>query len=128
MDRAALTACLQREFAEIIAEASIDLVAILDSVEAVYGRTPDLPTIWAEPLADYFLLRRARRAFLTMFDVGVEGDTYRLNQLYQNVVKELPAAEARVAWLVIPVPSNAGKLVTLELAYLEPDGEEVAAW
>lgn len=123
MDRVALTAYLEREFAEIITEASIVLDRILDSVEAVYGWTPDLLSLWEEPLADYYLLRRAKRAFMVMFDVGVEGDTYRLNQLYKNVTDALPKAEAIVAWLVSPVTpdtSNTGRIVTLEIPYLEP--------
>lgn len=123
MDREPLRAYLQREFAEVIAEAGIDLNPVLDAVARVFAGIADLAGVWAEPLADYYLLRRARRAFLTMFDVGVEGDTYRLNQLYKNVEAELPKAEVRVAWLVLPhAPdtSGIGEVVTIHSPYLTP--------
>lgn len=127
MDRAALTAYLQREFAEVIAEAGIDVEPILDAVEQVYILTTDLALVWREPLGDYYLLRRAKRAFLAAFDVGVEGDSYRLNQLFKNVEAELPKAEARVAWLVIPGAEDGPKFVTISTPFLA-DGWGDATW
>lgn len=131
MDRAALQAYLEREFAELIAEAGIDLDPILDAVARVYAGMDGLLLVWAEPLADYYLLRRAKRALLTAIDVGVERDTYRLNQLYKNVSDELPKAEARVGWLVLPVQEAADdgpKLVTLSTPFLSDSWSSVTGY
>lgn len=123
MDRDALRAYLEREYAELIAEAGIALDPVLDAVARVFAGMEDLPALWAEPLGDYYLLRRAKRALLTAIDVGIEGDTYRLNQLYKNVSDELPKAEARVSWLVLPVQEtdDGPKVVALHMPFLTPD-------
>ncbi len=126
MDRYALRLYLEREFPEIIAEAGIDLESILDAVEAVLGRTPDLDLLWLEPLAEYYLLRRAERAFTVQFPLSSEGDTYNLSKLFDQVQKLLAGVRAQVAWLVTPrAPdtSGAGEMVTIHMPFLdEPVG------
>jgi len=128
MDREALRTYLTREYAELIAEAGIDLEPILDAVAQVYTVTTDLVLVWAEPLGDYYLLRRAKRALVTAFDIGVEGDSYRLNQLYKNVEAELAMAEARVSWLVIPGVEDGPKFVTLNTPFLSDSWSSVTGY
>ena len=100
MDAVALTAYLEAEWPELIAEAGIDAARIVAMVEARYTDDPTLDASWAEPLADYYLLRRAVRAFTPNMNVGTGGDNYALRQQYENAVTELARAEARVAGLV----------------------------
>lgn len=100
MDPVALTAYLQAEWPELIAEASLDVPRIVATVEEHYTADPALADSWAEPLADYYLLRRAVRAFTVNMNVGTGGDSYALRQQYENAVQQLAAAEARVAALV----------------------------
>lgn len=125
MDRTALLAYLAAEWAEIIAEAGIDVDYIADQVEAVFAAQPELDTRWAEPLADYYLLRRAVRAFSIEIDVTIEGDSYRLSQRKQ--IESLFATRAaEVAWIVSPDGgdgSSIGKVVTIGMPYLTPESD-----
>lgn len=102
MNGAALTAYLNDEWAEVIATAPVDVTTVVTRAEAVYAAKPGLSDAWAEALGDYFLLRRADRAFTAQFDVSVEGNSFRLNQLHANVQDALKRAQITVGWLVDP--------------------------
>jgi hypothetical protein len=111
MDAAALTAYLETEWAEVIAEASIDPARIVSIVEEAYTADPTLSDGWAEPLGDYYLLRRAARAFAVDFDVTLGNNSYRLSQR-KTIDKLLENAYAQIAWIVDP-EGGAGGLVTI---------------
>lgn len=111
MDDAAVTAYLQREYPEIIAEVGIDLPAVIAAVNDVLFTRPTLdPLDWANPLADYFLLRRALRGLANRMRIGISGDSYALKDMFDNVKVLYGLAESLVAWLVVPVstPSRRG--------------------
>lgn len=132
MDRLALDAYLTAWWLEVIAEAAIDIGVVLDAVEAVFATQPDLSDAWAEPLGDSFLLRRAVRSFAVSFDVGVEGDTYRLEQLYKHVSELSAAAYARVRWIVEPLQpedEQIGQVITVRSDFLTgPNVTGAEAW
>lgn len=116
MDPLALAAYLDAEWPEVIAEAGIDVARIVAIVEEAYAADPLLADRWAEPLADYYLLRRALRAFTANMDVALGGDSYKLKQQYDNVLAQYQLAEARVIALVAPEPALT--VGTWELPYL----------
>lgn len=117
MDPVALTAYLEAEWPELIAEAGIDPARIVAVVEEHFLADPDLVSSWAEPLADYYLLRRAVRAFTANMNVSTDGDSYALRQQYENAVAELKRAEAKVAGLVEAETVPAGPF-TIDLNFL----------
>jgi hypothetical protein len=125
MDRAAVEAYLNAEYPELIVEANLtgELDVILDSVDAALTARPDVSVLWANALADYFLLKRVRAVFAVNFDVRDEDGGYSLNQQYKNVEAMLAKAEARVLWIVDPVivdpdSESIGKVVTVSMPYL----------
>lgn len=117
MDPLALAAYLDAEWPEVIAEAGIDVARIVAIVEEAYAADPLLADRWAEPLADYYLLRRALRAFTANMDSTLKsGASYKLKQQYDNVLAQYQLAEARVIALVAPEPALT--VGTWELPYL----------
>lgn len=118
MDTVALTAYLEAEWPELIAEASIDPARIVAIVEEHYLADTDLVDSWAEPLADYYLLRRAVRAFTPNMNVGTGGDSYALRQQYENAAKEFAAAEAKVTTLINKDAWSLGEPFTIDLNFL----------
>lgn len=117
MDRDALLAYLTGWWPELIAEASIDTDIVLDAVESYYTADPTLEETWAQPLADYFVLRRALTAFIVDFDVTTEGDSYRLSQRADRLQKLFEAAYGKVSWLVSEDDADIGAVVTVSEAY-----------
>lgn len=119
MDRVAVAAYLNAEYPELIAEANLtSLEVILDSVEAALAARPDVSVLWANALADYFLLKRVRAVFAPNFDVRDEDGGYSLNQQFKNIDSMLAKAEAKVLWIVDPIVPDAdaegvGKVVTI---------------
>jgi hypothetical protein len=122
MDAAALTAYLETEWAEVIAEASIDPARIVGIVAEAYLADPALSDGWAEPLGDYYLLRRAARAFAVDFDVTLGDNSYRLSQR-KTIDKLLANAYGHVAWIVDPEGGDAGGLVTISKDFWMHTGE-----
>ena len=118
MDSAALTAYLNAEWPEVIAEASIDVSRIVSIVDEVYDADSTLDDSWAQPLGDYYLLRRAVRAFSVGFDVSLSGDSYRQSQLHKMVSEHYAAAAAQVAGIVGPDDAAEPAIVTITSDYL----------
>lgn len=120
MDTATLLAYLDTEWSELIAEAGINPETIVAMVGEHYLDDPTLAATWAQPLADYYLLRRAVRAFTPNMNIGTGGDNYALRQQYENAVQQLAKAEAKVAWIVAPdaVAGMTPQPVTIDLNFL----------
>ncbi|HEU0164939.1 MAG TPA: hypothetical protein VFQ54_07830, partial [Thermomicrobiales bacterium] len=70
-DVSAVTTYLTDHYPELIAEASItDLDPVVSDVTAIYIAYPTLDTGWANPLADYYFLKRVAAAFAPNFDLS----------------------------------------------------------
>lgn len=100
MDPTAITTYLTTWYPELIAETGIDPAVIVGRVIETYDADTDLADAWANPLARYYLLDRAVQVFSVEFDVGLSGDSYRLNQRKVELVKERDRALAAVGWIV----------------------------
>lgn len=129
MDRTAVEAYLNGEYPELIVEAGItSLDTILDACETALANRPDVSVLWANAIADYYLLKRARAVFAANMDIRTEdGDSYSLNQQFKNIDSMLSAAYAKVSWivdppLVDPATEGIGKVVTVTASYLTPEG------
>lgn len=129
MDRTAVEAYLNDEYPELIDEAGLtSLDAILDACETALANRPDVSVLWANALADYYLLKRARAAFAANMDIRTEdGDSYSLNQQFKNIDAMLSKAYAKVGWIVEPpvvdpATEGIGKVVTVSTSYLSPEG------
>lgn len=120
MDTAALLAYLDTEWSELIAEVGINPEFIVATVGDHFLDDPALDVRWAQPLADYYLLRRAVRAFTPNMNIGTGGENYALRQQYENAVQQLAAAEAKVAWIVRPIGSEGATAqpATIDLNFL----------
>jgi hypothetical protein len=125
MDTASVLTYLNAEWSEVIAEAVIDAPYIASQVMTHYADNADLEARWMRPLADYYLLRRALRAFAVDFDVTIDGNSYRLSQRKQ--LSALYAdAFALVSWLVDDEYETFGQIVTVTAnPYVSADGD---AW
>lgn len=126
MDPIALAAYIADEWAEIVAEVGMDASTVTDRVEAIYTAQPSLDDAWAEPLADYYVLRRAVRAFAVDFDVTIDGDSYRLSQRKQ-IADLYATAYARVAWIVAAEDDDTGTVVTVRSDFLTGETTEGAS-
>ncbi len=132
MDRAALLAHLLAWYPEAIEEAGFEpldspagLEAILNAVEDIVADQPTLQSRWYKPLAEYFLLTRLENAFLIKFDVtlGDNEGSYRLNQLFTNIQKDLDRLRGQVGWIVDPDDGDGffGGSVTMRSRFLVGD-------
>lgn len=108
----ALTAYLNAEWGKVMAQAVIEPAYVVSLVEGVYAGNASLEDAWAEPLADYFLLRRAIRQFSTDFDVALGDKSFKLSQRKQ-LAPLFEEARAKVAWLVEEGADSGAKVVTV---------------
>ncbi len=119
MDPIALVAYIEAEWAELIAEVEgLTPAYIVGIANEAYMADPTLEATWAAPLADYYILRRALRAFTVDFDVSVEGDSYRLSQRRAGLQSLFDAAYAKVSWIGGDDDGTYGQIVVAEGQYL----------
>ena len=136
MDRTALRTYLASTYDVLLGEAGIgttdtgnsDLKPVLDAVATWDGLDPALSPLWINPLGRFYALDRIVNRFAANMDVTMAtGGSYRLQQQYANAKQLLDLARLQVAWIVEPVPSTAGRVVTISAPFLT-GGEDVAEW
>ncbi len=107
MDRLALLDRIAVEYDVLLDEAGIivaddpgALGTALDDVESIRARNPSVESYHVYDLFSYFVLDRIVTSLAGMFDVTVEGESFRLNQLYKNAVDLRDAKRKFVGWMV----------------------------
>ena len=136
IDRAALTTYLAAWYGELADEAGLALTdtstgfgPVLDATAASLAANAELDeATWAQPLAEYYLLRRIVRALATNMDVSVGGDSYRLKQIRDHAQALYDEAAAAVGGIVGSSSDGLGQVVTVHMPYLTPAREEVETW
>lgn len=124
MDSVALTAYLEAEWGEVLEEFGITAAYIVGVVEEVYLADSTLDDRWAEPLADYYLLRRAVRASSPDLNVSPRrGGSYDLGARHQRLRTLFEERRAEVAWLIDANAARRGQVLTLVGDYLTGDTE-----
>ncbi len=79
-------------------------------------------------MAKYHTLRLVLEKVADRFDVTTGGDSYRLNQVIANLEKLLARAEADVIrWFGALVVADDGGVIVVDLNYLDPSADELAA-
>lgn len=144
MTRADLVAHLDAWHSELLADAELDaadtvgnLKEPIDAALRAMGVTAaDLAT--ATPTdedgfiaqGEYHVLRRIVRALSTRFDVGIDGDSYRLSQSVAHARALLNEAEARVLALfgAIHGADEGPKQVRIVTPFLAREPHELAVW
>lgn len=124
MDSVALTAYLEAEWGEVLEEFGITAAYIVGLVEEVSLADTTLAGRWAEPLADYYLLRRAVRASSPDLNVSPRrGGSYDLGARHQRLRALYEDRRAEVAWIVDANVARRGQVLTLVGDYLTGDAE-----
>lgn len=140
MNRAATATALGVRLGKVLARAGIaaedsegNLKEPIDDTLRILGYTEaeladpetDVPAITVLPVARCLALRAARERLITLFDVSIEGDSYRRNQIVGNVERLLADACADVDLILAGAPTGASPFVTVDLNYKDaPDLED----
>lgn len=104
------------------------LATALDTVESILDRNPTIPVYLTYDLVAYFVLDRIVTSLASMFDVTLEGDSYRLNQLYKNAVELRTAKRAAIGWVLDgdtpggEAADTFGNVMTIVTPFLGPEG------
>lgn len=113
----------------IVADDPAGLGAALDTTQSIFERNESIPPYLAYDVFSYFVLDRVVTSLASMFDVTIDGDSYRLNQLYKNAVELRAAKRTAIGWIIDgDVPGEAaadtfGNVLTIVTPFLGPEGE-----